>query len=181
MQLCHRLLGIAFAVLVLGFAPIPPPRTGIAEAVVLGVGTSPAQLRQQFRDHYLPLVLRTERGKGLACLRGEKMPGVWLATHLKVEEATPAGAVRLRLEGGRPEDVLALLTALVEAYESKHRLTHLRAQEEVLVAAQLRVRVLAAQQAGGIAPVLMATRAMDQQGRAVVLQRPKLVSTTRTR
>src|SRR5262245_1056252 len=169
-----RLLLAAGVVLVVGFAPVPPPRTGVAEAVVNAFGSGPTGVRQALLAA-VPHVLQGDRVKRLACLKGETDVAAWLGKRLRAEEVAPGGPVRLRLDGCRPKEALALLAALVEAYESRRVVV----EYEALAGGQLQQRVWAARVAqaqGGGAPVVLFERsAMVPRGGPVVLQRPKLV------
>src|SRR5262245_30909692 len=179
---CRRLPLVAAVLLALGFAPVPTPRTGVAEAVVNGFGRDADGVRQTLLAA-LPRMLQSEKVRGLACLRGERNPSEWVGKRLKAEAVAPGGPVRLRLDGCRPSEALALLTALVNAYETG-RTTHgeelvmarqvqLRVQLQVLAAQQVR---LAAVQPAGNLPVLVIDEGMARPRGQAVIQRPKLVS-----
>src|SRR5262245_58329871 len=155
MRKCNRLLLAAAVVLAAGFAPIPAPRTGVAEAVVNAFGGGPTGVRQAVLAA-LPQLLPSERVKKLACLKGEKDPAAWLGKRLRVEEGAPRGPVRLRLDGCRPNEALALLTALVDAYEARHRAGMHELDERV--AGQVRVFRWVAQGGGGIAGITLNER-----------------------
>src|SRR5262245_29357255 len=95
------LLLAAGVVLVVGFAPVPPPRTGVAEAVVNGFGAGAKGVRQAVLAA-VPHLLQGDRVKRLACLKGETDPAGWVGKRLRADEVAPGGPVRLRLEGCRP-------------------------------------------------------------------------------
>src|SRR5262245_21617590 len=130
-----RLLLAAGVVLAAGFAPVPPPRTGVAEAVVNSFGSGPTGVRQAVLAA-VPQLLQADRVKKLACLKVETDPAAWLSKRLRVEELAPGGPVRLRLDGCRPSEALALLEALVEAYEAGRGVS----REQVLYARQLQAQ-----------------------------------------
>src|SRR5262245_10890110 len=128
----NRLLLAAGVVLAAGFAPVPPPRTGVAEAVVNSFGGGPTGVRQALLAS-VPHLLQGDRVKRLACLKGEADPAGWLGKRLRADEVAPRGPVRLRLDGCRPSEALALLAALMQAYEDSRRVRRLESLEELLV------------------------------------------------
>jgi hypothetical protein len=162
------------------FAPAPPPKTGVAEAVLNAFGGGPDQVRSTL-EAMLPATLQGEKVRGLACLKGERSPAEWVRKRLRVEEVAPKGPVRVRLGGCRPNEALALLTALVNAYEASRagrqgdddrvvlwqvqRVQQARAMRLVLVQAQ-----------GGNAGMALFEEASPRRDGPAVLQRPKLVT-----
>src|SRR5262245_30370990 len=98
-----RLLLAAGVVLVVGFAPVPPPRTGVAEAVVNPFGAGAKGVRQALLAA-VPQLLQGDHVKRLACLKGEADQAGWVGKHLRTEEVAPGGPVRLRLDGCRPTE-----------------------------------------------------------------------------
>jgi hypothetical protein len=167
MRHLYRLLLVTATALACAFAPAPPPKTGVAEAVLNAYGGGPDQVRHTL-ETMLPATLQGEKVRGLACLKGEKAPSEWVWTRLRVEEVAPKGPVRVRLEGGRPNETLALLTALVNTYEAGRRAS----REEALYARQLQPAVA---QVGGNALPLRA-RGLRRPAGPAVIQRPKLIS-----
>src|SRR5262245_40175857 len=152
----NRLLLAAGVVLAAGFAPVPPPRTGVAEAVVNAFGGGPAGVRQALLAA-VPQLLQADRVKKLTCLKGERDRAAWVGKRLRAEEVAPGGPVRIRRDGCRPSEALALLTALVDAYESRRVVV----EYEALAGGQLQQRVWAARVAqaqGGGAPVVLFER-----------------------
>jgi hypothetical protein len=124
----------------------------------------------------LPATLQGEKLRGLACLKGEKAPSEWVRTRLRVEEVAPKGPARVRLEGGRPNEALALLTALVDGYEANRR--------DAFVAGQIEQQVwgMRVAQGGGIRVVLNERFVpTGRQAGPAVLQRPKLISSAPSR
>src|SRR5262245_41612909 len=103
----QRLLLVAVGLLACAFAPTPPPRTGVAEAVVNAFGGGANGVRQTLLAA-LPQLLQSDKVKKLACLKGEKNPARWLDKHLRTEDVAVNGPVRVRLEGCRPNEALAL-------------------------------------------------------------------------
>ncbi len=182
----RHLLPLLAAALALGFAPVPPPRTGVAEATVSAFGSGANGVRQTLLAA-LPQLLQSGRVKSLACLKGEKSPAAWLGKRLRVEEVGPGGPVRLRLEGCRPNEALVLLTALVDVYEASGVGRHNRDvavallwQAQQVQAAQVRVW----QVQGGNAPLrILMDSSVSMGGRdgPAVLQRPRLVSDGKAR
>src|SRR5262245_3630398 len=142
----RRLLLAAGVVLALAFAPVPPPRTGVAEAVVNSFGSGPTGVRQALLAA-VPHLLQGDRVNRLPCLKGEADPAGWVGKRLRADEVAPGGPVRLRLEGCRPGEALALLEALVDAYETGHRRV---SREQALYARQVQAQVLVLQ--GGNVP-----------------------------
>jgi hypothetical protein len=172
----HRLPAVVAAIVAFGFAPAPPPRVGVAEAVLNSFGGGGGGVRQTLLAE-LPGALRLEKVRGLPFVRGEKDPRGWLAGRLRAEEVAPGGPVRVRLGGCRPGEALALLTALVDAYEARHRATIHDVAELFMVAqwqgqAQLQVQ---GRVQGGFFININAPPAQRADGPAV-LQRPKLLS-----
>jgi len=170
----NRLLLAAGVVLALAFAPVPPPRTGVAEAVVNSFGSGHAGVRQAMQAA-VPQLLQADRVKKLACLKGERDPAGWLGKRLRADEVAPGGPVRVRLEGCRPEEALSLLTALVDAYEAGRRVS----REQELYARQVQAQVLVLQ--GGNVPKRLVERAgpTGRRDAPAVLQRAKLVGSAR--
>jgi hypothetical protein len=168
----YRLLLVTAYALACAFAPVPPPKTGIAEAVLNAFGGSPDQVRSTL-EAMLPAAVQSEKVRGLACLKGEKAPAEWVRTRLRVEEVAPKGPVRVRLEGGRPNETLALLTALVDAYEAHGRVYRYKEQERVAV------RLWLAQ--GVNAGVVCFEETPRRAGEPAVLKRPKLISSGTSR
>jgi hypothetical protein len=157
------------------FAPAPPPKTGVAEAVLNAFGGGPDQV-QHTLEAMLPAAVQSEKVRGVACLKGEKAPSEWVRTRLRVEAVAPGGPVRVRLEGGRPNEALALLTALVGAYEANRR--------DVFVAGQIEPQVWGMRVAqGGAIRVVLNERFVStgRQDGPAVIQRPRLVSTGTSR
>lgn len=154
------------------FAPAPAPRTGVAEAVVNAFGGGPDGVRRSLEE-LLPAALQSAKVRGLACLRGERSPADWARKRLRVEEVARGGPVRVRLGGCRPEEALALLSALIDAYDAHRRSARLY-EVEFLAAVRLQA------QGGGMLlhPIDQASR--RQEGPAV-LRRPGLVSSGRSR
>jgi hypothetical protein len=170
-------LGCALAC---AFAPVPPPKTGVAEALLNGFGGGPDQVRHTL-ESMLPATLQSAKVKGLACLRGEKVPAEWVRARLRVEAVAPGGPVRVRLGGCRPDEALALLTALVGAYESNRRAG---VEYAVLVGGQLQQQVWGMQVAqGGGFRVILNERSLStsRQDGPAVLQRPRLITTGTSR
>jgi hypothetical protein len=155
------------------FAPVPPPKSGVAEAVLNAFGGGPDQVRHTL-EAMLPATLQSAKLRGLACLKGEKVPAQWVRKRLRVEAVAPGGPVRVRLGGCRPNEALALLTALVDAYEA----SGLRNREvELEQLAVVRLRQMQAAQVGGIRVILNERFvSTGRQAGPAVLQRPKLSS-----
>jgi hypothetical protein len=171
----NRLLFVAATALACAFAPVPPPRTGVAEAVFSPTGRGTESVRRSLLAA-LPRALQSEKAQGLNCLKGEANPAEWVGKHLRAEEVTPGGPVRVRLAGCRPSEALSLLTALVAAYESGRRS---RGLEEELVAGQLRQRMVVAR--GGNGGVIVTERTVTRRRGAAVLQRPRLIDSGKSR
>jgi hypothetical protein len=183
----RHLLPLLAAALALGFAPVPPPRTGVAEATVNAFGSGANGVRQALLAA-LPPLLQSGRVKSLTCLKGEKSPAAWLGKRLRVEEVAPGGPVRLRLEGCRPNEALVLLTALVDVYEASGVGRHNRDVAVALLwqAQQVQAAQVAAvwQVQGGNAGVRLLMDSSVSMGRRdgpAVLQRPRLVSDGKAR
>jgi hypothetical protein len=175
MRLRHRLPLVVAVGLAAAFAPAPLPRTGVAEAVVNSFGRGAAGVRQSLLAA-LPGILQSEQVKGLACLKGERSRANWVAERLRVEEALPVGAVRLRLSGCRPNEALALLSAIVEGYANDRRVRMDVEVREAQFRARRRQILALAAQGGGVAPVLLFEEALERRGGPAVIQRPRLVS-----
>ena len=171
-----RLLLVTAGVLACGFAPAPPPKSGVAEALLNGFGGGPDQVRSTL-EAMLPATLQGEKVRGLACLKGERSPAEWVRKRLRVEAVAPGGPVRVRLEGGRPNETLALLTALVDAYEASRRAG---VEYDVLAGGQLQQAWVVQ---GGPIRVIFKERSlsMGRQSGPAVLQRPGLLSTGTSR
>ena len=171
MRYPYRTLLVVPAALALGFAPVPPPRTGVAEAVVNPFGGGAAGVRRTLLAA-VPQALQSGRVAKLNCLKGEKNPAEWVGQRLRAEAVSP-GAVRVRLDGCRPNEALALLTALVGAYESGRGSARM-AEMELLAAVRLQG------QGGQVAfAVLDVDGSVNRRGGQTVLQRPRIVSTGR--
>ncbi len=162
---------IVTAALACAFAPVPPPRTGVAEAVFGPTSRGAQEVRRSLLSA-MPRALQSEKVKNLSCLKGEKSPTGWVEKHLRAEEAS-GGAVRVRLEGCRPNEALALLTALVGAYEAGRRAGF---EYEVVT----RVQLQGGWARGNIVLNEVNVSAGTQRGPAV-LQRPRLVGTGKAR
>jgi hypothetical protein len=107
-----------------------------------------------------------------------KSPRDWLNKRLRAEEIAPGGPVRLRLDGCRPKEALALLNALVEAYDNNHRAD--RAYEvEIRRAKQQRVWAVLVAQGGGNALILTDILMESRQDAPAVIRRPRLVGPAR--
>jgi hypothetical protein len=171
----HRRLPplLVAAALSVAFAPAPPPKTGIAEAVLNAFGGGPDQVRHTL-EAMLPATLQSAKLGGLACLKGEGSPAEWVRMRLRVEEVAPKGPVRVRLGGCRPNEALALLTALVQAYEDSRRTSRLESLEELLVVQGLAAR-------GGRINLNELNLSIGRQDGPAVLQRPGLLSTGTSR
>ena len=89
-----RFLLVVACAFACAFAPAPPPRSGVAEAVVNGFGAGPSGVRRRLLEELLPLALRSSKARALACLRGEKDPAAWLGTRLRAEEAALEAAAK---------------------------------------------------------------------------------------
>jgi hypothetical protein len=183
-HLYRLLLGTATA-LACAFAPVPPPKTGVAEAVLNAFGGGPDQVRHTL-EAMLPATLQGEKVRGLVCLKGEKSPAEWVRKRLRVEEVAPKGPVRVRLEGGRPSEALALLTALVSAYEASR--ANRQGDDDRVVLWQVQrvqqaraMRLVLVQAQGGNAGVVFFEQASERRDGPAVLQRPKLLSTGTSR
>jgi hypothetical protein len=172
MQPRRRLLLAVAGVVACAFAPVPPPRTGVAEAVVNAFGGGAGGVRRTLLDA-LPRALQSEKVRALACLKGEKSPRDWLGKRLRAEEVAPGGPVRVRVSDCRPNEALALLSALVEAYETNRRVSRVY---EVELLAAVRLQAQAAQ--GGGFPLVLIDEVTRRPDGPAVLQRPKLVSGT---
>ncbi len=172
----NRLLLVAATALACAFAPVPPPRTGVAEALFSPTGRGAESVRRSLLAA-LPRALQSEKAQGLNCLKGEPNPAEWVGKQLRAEEVTPGGPVRVRLAGCRPSEALALLTALVDAYESGRRSRGL--DQEELVAGQLRQRLVVAR--GGNGGVIVTERTVTRRRGAAVLQRPRLIDSGKSR
>jgi hypothetical protein len=168
----YRLLLVTTCALACAFAPVPPPKSGIAEAVLNAYG-GPDQVRHTL-EAMLPAAVQSEKVRRLACLKGEKAPAEWVRKRLRVEEVAPKGPVRVRLEGGRSNETLALLTALVDAYEAHGRVFRDKELQE-----RVAVRLWLAQ--GVNAGVVCFEETPRRPGEPAVLQRPKLISTGTSR
>jgi hypothetical protein len=163
------------------FAPVPPPRTGVAEAVFGPTSRGAQEVRRSLLAA-LPRALQSEKVRSISCLKGERSPAKWVEKRLRVEEVSPGGRVRVRLDGCRPNEALALLTALVDAYEASRRAGV--EYEVVLAGAQLQRRVWAARVAqaqGGRINLNEVNVSVGTQGGPAVLQRPRLVGTGKAR
>jgi hypothetical protein len=175
-----RLLLVTAAALSCAFAPVPPPRTGVAEAV-FGPSGGAQEVRRALLAA-LPRALQSEKVKGLSCLKGEKNPTGWVEKQLRAEEVAPGGPVRVRLGGCRPNEALALLEALVGAYEVIRRTAV--EYEVAVVGAQLRQRAWAARVAqaqGGVVVLNEVNPYTVGWGGPAVLKRPRLVGTGKPR
>jgi hypothetical protein len=67
-----RLTLVLAGALAVGFAPVPLPKTGVAEAVVASFGAGPSGVRRQLLEALLPAALNSEKVRALAALKGEK-------------------------------------------------------------------------------------------------------------
>jgi hypothetical protein len=172
-----RLLLVAAGILACAFAPVPPQRTGTAEAVLNAFGGGRDQVRSTL-EAMLPAAVQSEKVRGLACLKGEKVPSEWVRTRLRVEAVAPGGPVRVRLEGGRPNETLALLTALVETYEAAGPRYRNAEVERLLV---MRIAQARAARAGGVVLALDDGLLVRRRGGPAVLQRPRLISSGKAR
>ncbi len=168
------LLGVA-AALACAFAPVPPPRTGTAEAVVNAYGLGANRVRQMM-TRALPHLLQSRGAKGMACLKGETNPAAWLGKHLEVKEVAPGGPVRVRLGGCRPEEALALLTALVDNYDRDYGYARVAEAEQILV-----MRMAQGQIGGNVVVFRDNGRLERRLEGPAVLKRPRLVSTGKAR
>src|SRR5262245_701542 len=101
-----RMLIVTAAVLASAFSPAPPPKPGVAEAV-LGPTRRGAESVRRSLLAALPRALQSEKVKGLSCLKGERTPSSWVEKHLRAEQVAPGGPVRVRLDGCRPNEALA--------------------------------------------------------------------------
>ncbi len=176
MRHCFRLTLAAVALLAAAFAPVPPPRTGTAEAVVNGFGAGAAGVRRQLLHELLPTAIHQGQLRGLASLKGARNPSEWLGRHLKTEELAPGGPVRVQLSGCSPKEALALLKALTRAYETNRRTRHLY-EVELVAAVQLQIQ---AQQGAGV-PIMVTMPANRRSEGPAVLQQPKLISEGKAR
>jgi hypothetical protein len=180
-MLClNRLLLVTAVALACAFAPVPPPKTGTAEAVFGTAGGGAQEVRRSLLAE-LPRALQSEKVKGLSCLRGERSPARWVEKQLRVEEVSPGGPVRVRLGGCRPNEALALLEALVGAYEADHRLYLADKEERVAVVRLLRLQQMRNAQAAGVVLALADGSLERRQDGPAVLQRPRLVGTGKPR
>ncbi len=173
----NRLLLVTAGVLACAFAPVPRPKTGTAEAVFGPTTGGPEAVRRSLLAA-LPRALQSGKVKGMGCIKGEKDPTEWVSKRLRAEEIAPGGPVRIRLDGCRPSEALALLAALVDAYEAGRAGSQDRDVAVAVWGQQAQVVRLAQ---GGNAGVVFFTRGAERSDGLAVLQRPRLVSTGKAR